>query len=964
MEISPGIKVMARGLPWEVQAVEDLGAQQRLHLLCSGGDLQGLEWDLLYPAEAVTPLHDAPSPDDFAPLALWRRYHIAWLLDQIPGAPAPPGRLTIEPYQMVPLLRALDMVRPRLLLADGVGLGKTIEAGLIAAEMIVRRRAHRVLVVAPPGPLLRQWEQEMRIRFGLRFTVVADAADLRAARDGLELGGNAFAAMALCLTSLDFVKQDHVLSELERTSWDMVIIDEAHHCVAGSAEDSQRRLLAEVLARRSDGLLLLTATPHDGHDAHFASLIELLDPSLVGSDGRLIGNTYRRHVLRRLKNHIRDPRSGLPMFRPRVVIPVPIALTDVPEVLAFHQALTGLVAPRLRRGGRAGMTDALAFVSLLKRSLSSIAACLSTLQVVAARYGRTSGPHGQRQRSLRAWRNRLARFGVLDPAGEATLAELEAEEMAAALSEETVSNLHALIRLGQKALPHDPKFIALLQEIRLVRLQEPGANVLVYTEYADTQAAALLALQALGGPIVTISGADPEADRIRAADRCVHEDNIVLVSTDSLAEGLNLQLRCHHLIHLDLPYNPNRLEQRNGRIDRYGQRHDPQIRYLYLTGTFEERLLLHLICKYEKARACLEFMPDTLGMAAVQGGLHEPLLAGFAERKQTLFAPPLVQTLDLVAEDEGSDAYRDLLREIDRAFHSFDRMAVRHGWLSGGETADTPMDCTRPAIDLTAFVAAVLEPDGDRYRVPQTWQAALDGLDGFDCATGMVRLTHDPGRERDDQGRSLLYPGRAHPLTCRAIASIRQSRAGRVSVAQADEPGLLLTYVVEVGTLFRTIVGLRLGVDGSVREQTDLLAFATPSLATLPWPTGWIEAADPAAQAAADRQAETFIATHHAKQQRAVAESQAWLAERAVALCGPPVTVTGDLFAPAPDVASPRSVADPAHRLADLAADTSAPRDRRDGAAEAMRRFRDLTPDRAPLPHRNVRLIGVLFLCP
>src|ERR1700733_9930604 len=112
MEISPGIKVMARGLPWDVQAVEDLGVQQRLHLLCSGGDLQGLEWDLLYPAEAVTTLHDAPSSEDFAPLALWRRYHIAWLLDQIPGAPAPPGRLTIEPYQMVPLLRAFDMVRP------------------------------------------------------------------------------------------------------------------------------------------------------------------------------------------------------------------------------------------------------------------------------------------------------------------------------------------------------------------------------------------------------------------------------------------------------------------------------------------------------------------------------------------------------------------------------------------------------------------------------------------------------------------------------------------------------------------------------------------------------------------------------------------------------------------------------------------------------------------------------------
>ncbi len=143
-----------------------------------GGDLAGLEWEVLYPAETLSVLPDDPSPDEVGPLDAWRRFHIARLLEQIPGAPAPPGRVAIEAYQRVPLLRALDMVRPRLLLADGVGLGKTIQAGLIAAELLVRRRAHRILIVCPPGPLLRQWEQEMRVRFGLRFTAIADAAGL------------------------------------------------------------------------------------------------------------------------------------------------------------------------------------------------------------------------------------------------------------------------------------------------------------------------------------------------------------------------------------------------------------------------------------------------------------------------------------------------------------------------------------------------------------------------------------------------------------------------------------------------------------------------------------------------------------------------------------------------------------------------------------------------------------------
>ncbi len=123
----------------------------------------------------------------------------------------------------------------------------------------------------------------------------------------------------------------------------------------------------------------------------------------------------------------------------------------------------------------------------------------------------------------------------------------------------------------------------------------------------------------------------PRRERTRIAERCAEESGIILVSTDSLAEGLNLHQRCFNLIHLDLPYNPNRLEQRNGRIDRYGQERDPQIRYLYLAGTFEERLLLRLIAKYEKARAHLAFMPDTLGVTADEDALSAGLVAGFAE---------------------------------------------------------------------------------------------------------------------------------------------------------------------------------------------------------------------------------------------------------------------------------------------------------------------------------------------
>ena len=992
MEVSVGIKVAARGLEWDVTEIEPLGPQQRVRLACSGGDLAGLEWDILYPAEPLSVLQTEPRPEEAGPLDNWRRYHIARSLEQIPGQPTPPGRIAIEAYQRVPLMRALDMIRPRLLLADGVGLGKTIQAGLIAAELLVRRQAHRILIVCPPGPLLRQWEQEMRFRFGLRFTPIADTAGLRQARYGLELGGNPFDATALCLTSMDFAKQDRVLAELERASWDLVIIDEAHHCVG---EQNQRRILAEVLSAKSDGLLLLTATPHDGYDPHFASLIALLDPSLVDQEGRLIGNAYRRHVVRRLKSHIRTP-SGTPLFKERVVVPVRIDVTHVESVRAFHKALSALVMPRLQRcSDKTGLTDALAFVSLLKRSMSTIAACLATLRVVAERYG--TEPVKERQRALRAFRRKMARFGVLPPEEEAVIADLEAEEMAASLTG-TAHELDELIGLGTIAQAHDPKLGALILEVRLIRLQHPNANILIYTEYADSQRAAVQALAAIGGTILTIGGADSEADRTSAAERCSEEDGIVLVSTDSLAEGLNLNRRCFHLIHLDLPYNPNRLEQRNGRIDRYGQRNNPEIRYLFLAGTFEERLLLRLIAKYEKARSCLSFMPNTLGVGSGSAGLHEPLF-GFAE---DLFSslPRLVHSLDLAAEDTDSDAYRDLLREIDRAFQSFDHMAVRHGWLSGGEGLDSPPPLPACDIDPGAFVRSVLTPDGDVYRIPPAWARDLDGLTGFDAARGTVRLTDDPDGQRD----CAIYPGRSHPLVRRAIASVQ---TGRVSAAYGDAASLLMTYSVEAGSLLRSVFALRLFPDGTIQRE-DLAAWLASTLTPTDglWIHGELSASVDArsvgpVMAGAGRRSppgEPLISQHllwqhtfaswapnaldagrrHAAELarktcdeanalyqdrvgRRDAAVRAWLLRRTTELCGPAQRWAGDLFDPEPPADDWRHGQDPVQRLMSFAADANVPLQRRREAAAALARFQD-APSEFPRP--AVSTLGMLMLVP
>jgi hypothetical protein len=1028
MELALGARVRARGLVWDVLETERLGAQQRLRLRCAAGDLSGLEWDLLRPADTVEPLNQPLRTESPGTLTAWRLYHMACLLDQLPG-PATvlatdPGRVRVEPYQLVPLMRALELPRPRLLLADGVGLGKTVEAGLIAVELIARRRAHRILVVAPAGPLLTQWEQELRVRFGLRFTRLADAAALQAERRGLERGGNPFAASALCLTSLDFAKQEPVLEELERATWDLAIIDEAHHCVAAGAkadrEDTQRRRLAEVIARRSDGLLLLTATPHDGYDPHFASLIELLDPSLVDGHGGLAGNAYRRHVVRRLKAHLRDPATGRPLFQDRKVVPVRVETAAAADpVRRFYQALADLVAPRLRAAARSRQPgDALAFISLLKRSGSSIAACLATLRAVAARYrgmatGEAEAARQERARALRAYRRRAQRFGALDAEAEADAERLEAEEMAAGLhaSGSAADQLAGLIALGEAAAPHDPKLAALQTEIRLIRLAEPGANILVYTEYADSQGAARDALAAapgLAAEIRVISGEDDEAARTAAADRFASADGVILLSTDALAEGLNLQRRCRHLIHLDLPYNPNRLEQRNGRIDRYGQRHVPEIRYLYLAGTFEERLLLRLIGKYEAARGSLSFMPNTLGVTADPAAFNAGLIAGFAEHQASLFTDDEspIRSLDRAAEDVNSPAYRDLLHEIDRAYGGFERMAVRHGWqaergvnaeaalAAAAEAAESRGDALLGRLDLldftrTAIAAEVGEQAGppNQLSLPVEWASGFEDLPGYDPVHHALAVT----QERGSTQAALSFLGRAHPLVRRAIARVRWQDGGgtdhRVSAARAPAgfgPAVLLTWLIEVHSPVRAelqaVVAVLLPRDAPARVMPDpacWLAFGAAGRAFDPaglWAAtfrSWAEPrrcdAEVVATAVMQAQEAAFATAHAERIAREAVELDLWLRARAEDLCGAATPAMDDLFgAPARCPAWQQPVA-PLERLAAYAADGVNPAPRRreaDSAVDLYRRRLKDRADRADLRPARLTPIGLLMLVP
>lgn len=877
MNLLPGTEVIVRGLHWEVIDAQLLDRQTLYRLRCLEGQLLGEEFDFLWPLEKIEPLHRELNPAKATPLANWLVYHQGFILEQALGPNAiqvsEPGRLELEPYQLVPMTRSLQMSRVRLLLADGVGLGKTIQAGLIAIELMARRMARRMLVVCPAGPLLEQWRLEMLERFGVRLEVI-DRAKLEEVRRARELGANPFDYIPLGLVSMDFLKQERILALLERASYDLVVLDEAHHCMelggAGDREDSQRRRLALLLARRSDAFLMLTATPHNGSDRSFASLCELIDPALVDGGGNLRGNSYRYYVIRRLKRHILDKTTKEPKFQERIVKPLAVSAASqkYAPFRELQQKLLELLAPQLKRAFKTKRySDVLAFIALLKRSVSTVEACRLTLTVVAERFQQilTQGSEDQENRrqrlkTLRDYQRKIERFGTISFEEEEERTELEIEDIAQQLADlqweirsnspqinkvaNLVESLDELLELAENAVKIDPKIDRLIAVIKEIRKEEPGANVLVYTEYIDSQRAVAKALQkAKAGNYLVISGNDSDAVKNEVIERFSREDNLILISTDTAAEGLNLQQRCHHLIHLELPFNPNRLEQRNGRIDRFGQKKKPQIYYFYLRNTFEESILLRLIAKYEKQRSLLTFVPNTLGVTADSDALNQSLLKNIlegGEGKKDEDYLPLFKTINNDQIEEFNEVDENLgvdeetkafLREIDKSLQSFEATGTANPWLTqvglnSGEELLTKAAALREegmkinAVNLRNFVqSAVLLYGGNiveesnseifNVQLPPGWNDGLDELPGYDKHNRNLRLTSNLKITRDANDKSVGFLGRSHPLVKTALERVRNLSFGkengqdiRVSAVLANvaKPTLLLTYLGRVSS--------------------------------------------------------------------------------------------------------------------------------------------------------------------
>ena len=550
--------------------------------------------------------------------------------------------IDIEDYQLDPVVRAIQMPRVNLLVADDVGLGKTIESGLVALELIIRHRARRVLVVCPAS-LQVQWRDQMRDKFGLDFRII-DSEGMKDLRRRRGIHVNPWGHFPRLITSIDFLKRERPLRLFKETlpaegesvyprRYDVLIVDEAHNCAPAGrgkyATDSLRTEAIRTLAPHFEHKLFLTATPHNGYSESFTALLELLDNQRFARGMSTETREFTRQrdavMIRRLKSELPKDDFGQDRFPRRVLEALEV---DYPaEEKRIHAALRRYAELRqanCREHAERFATD-FVLMTLKKRLFSSPAAFLRTL--------------GQHESSLR---NAKKRKAVSRPTRGILQRQIDRVEEDYSVDDEAEEATHeAIDAAGLLFHEPTPEESSLLREMKewaeratsqldaktkgLVRwLNEhirpcgkwTDERVIIFTEYRATQnwLQGVLAAEGLTAHdrLMTMYGGmdSKDRERIKAAFQTDPKQSPVriLLATDAASEGIDLQNHCSRMIHFEIPWNPNRLEQRNGRIDRHGQKSKAVRIYHFVGKGYNDRERHDNETKVGDLEADLEFL--------------------------------------------------------------------------------------------------------------------------------------------------------------------------------------------------------------------------------------------------------------------------------------------------------------------------------------------------------------------
>lgn len=573
--------------------------------------------------------------------------------------------IKLDAYQLEPLRKALRLPRVNLFIADDVGLGKTIEAGLIVRELLMRKKVRDIVVCCPPS-MLYQWREELDTRFGLTFEIL-DKDYVKKVRSERGFSVNPWSTHTRFLVSHRLLIDDAYAGPMR--DWldtfrpgSMLILDEAHHAAPSSGQkyaiDSQITRSVRDLAPRFEHRLFLSATPHNGHSNSFSALLEILDPHRFLRGIPPIREALDDVMVRRLKDDIRAIRGGFPK-RDVVEVKIDGLPGNAPELVLAEMLDTYSTLRDARLKGATKRTQAAAkllVTGLQQRLLSSIEAFSRTLRVhkkTVLKQWETAQSHAVPvQASLFSVSARFADpVGQDDDRAELSETELEAEEneqiesLSQAttiapdedakdlfLKEQKLLESMANVAEASRGLP-DARVRHLIDWIR--ENQCPGlgrksgapwndTRLLIFTEFEDTRRYLQQQLQvAIDGTdqadqrIAVYQGSTPsqrreEIKRAFNASPAQHPVRI-LIATDAAREGLNLQAHCWNLFHFDVPWNPSRMEQRNGRIDRKLQPHDTVFchYFIYLQRP-EDRVLRVLVRKTKTIREELGSMAQVI----------------------------------------------------------------------------------------------------------------------------------------------------------------------------------------------------------------------------------------------------------------------------------------------------------------------------------------------------------------